>query len=129
MCHVLIIEDDWIIADHVVQLVERAGALSVEVATSEEEAVARAFDRFPDVIISDVSLSGGSGPAAVARITAKLGNTPVMFVTGEPQGFRPPAPDMLVLHKPVEDRTLIATFKTIAPIMLVIEEHRYIDRP
>jgi two-component system, response regulator PdtaR len=117
MCHVLIIEDDWLIADHVAQLVETAGALSVDVATSEEEAVACAFRRSPDVIISDVSLSEGSGPAAVARIRARLGVTPVMFVTGEPQGFKPPNPDMLVLHKPVEDRTLVATFKTIAPVL------------
>lgn len=115
MCHVLIIEDDWIIADHIAQLVETVGVMSTDMAVTEEEAVDCALRRPPAVIVADVKLEAGTGPSAVERIFAKLGRIPVMFVTGEPRGFQPPASDMPVLHKPVDDRTLIATFKTIAP--------------
>lgn len=116
MCHVLIIEDDWIIADHIASLVEAAGALTIDMAMTEDEAVMRAQAHPPAVIVSDVTLGQGLGPSAVARIIAVMGQVPVMFVTGEPRGFQPPSPEMRVLHKPVDDKMLVATFKAIAPL-------------
>lgn len=116
MCHVLIIEDDWIIADHIAQLVETAGAVSTDIAATEDEAVDRALHRPPAVIVSDVNLRSGTGPSAIVRISAELGRIPVMFVTGEPRGFQPSAPDMPVLHKPVDDRILMEAFRAIAPV-------------
>jgi two-component system, response regulator PdtaR len=116
MCHVLIIEDDWLIADHIAMLVETAGALSTELAATEDEAVSCALNRRPAVIVSDVTLRAGLGPSAVARIIAEVGNVPVMFVTGEPRAFRPASADIPVLHKPFEDRLLITTFKSIKPV-------------
>jgi two-component system, response regulator PdtaR len=117
MCHVLIIEDDWLIADHIAQLVEAVGALSIDMAGTEDEAVAQAALHAPDVIISDVNLgTGGTGPVAVDRIIAVIGERPVMFVTGEPRAFQPRSPAMRVLHKPVDDRTVVATFLAMAPL-------------
>lgn len=117
MCHVLIIEDDWLIADHIAQLLERAGARSIDMAVSEREAVAQALTHPPDVIVSDVDLSkGGSGSLAVQRIVDALGERPVLFVTGEPRAFRPPSPAMRVVNKPFEDQALIAMFQEIAPL-------------
>jgi two-component system, response regulator PdtaR len=116
MCHVLIIEDDWLIADHVAQLLEAAGALSVDMAGTEDHAVEQALARSPDVIVSDVNLGrGGTGPAAVTRIVETLGDRPVIFITGEPQGFQPPSPAMRVLHKPVEDQLIVSAFQAVAP--------------
>jgi hypothetical protein len=67
--------------------------------------------------ISDVNLgSGGTGPAAVERIVAELGECPLLFVTGEPRAFKPASPAMHILHKPVDDRTFVATFRAIAPL-------------
>jgi two-component system, response regulator PdtaR len=117
MCHVLIIEDDWLIADHIAQLVEAAGASSIDMADSEDDAIASASLRAPEVIISDVSLGkGGHGPTAVQRIIGMIGERPVLFVTGEPRIFQPHSASMRVLHKPVEDEILIATFLEIAPL-------------
>jgi two-component system, response regulator PdtaR len=117
MCHVLIIEDDWLIADHISQLVEAAGASSIDMADNEEEAVKRALVRSPEVIISDVCLGiGGHGPTAVQRIITLVGQCPVLFVTGEPRDFQPSSALMRVLHKPVEDHVLVATFRDIAPL-------------
>lgn len=115
MCHVLIIEDEWILADHMAQLIQAAGALSIRMADAEDDAVAMALDQPPMVIISDVSLRSGNGLAAVQRIIAELGDVPVMFVTGEPRSFQPHLPTTPVLHKPVDDQVLVATFRSIAP--------------
>lgn len=117
MCHVLVIEDDWLIADHICGLVEDAGALSVAFAATEDDAVASAIAMPPAVIVSDVKLRGdGTGPSAVMRILEAIGTRPVMFVTGEPRAFEPPSPEMMVLYKPVDDQTLKETFMIIAPI-------------
>lgn len=117
MCHVLIIEDDWLIADHIAQLVEAAGASSIDMADAEDDAVRQAMAHPPEVIISDVNLgSRGTGPGAVGRIVAALGELPVIYITGEPRSFRPASSSSHVLHKPVEDRTVVATFRAIAPL-------------
>lgn len=113
MCHVLIIEDDWLIADHIAHRAQAAGAVSIDMAECEEDAVARALACPPALIISDVHLEAGTGPGAVTRIVAALGALPVVFVTGEPRTFRPPSSAMHVLHKPFDDRTLDATLRAI----------------
>jgi two-component system, response regulator PdtaR len=114
VCHVLIIEDDWLIADHIAQLVQSAGALSIDMAETEDEAVAHAMARRPAVIISELRLRAGSGPAAVDRIVRALGSIAVLFVTGEPKALQPHLPDTLVFDKPVEDHVLVTTFRQIA---------------
>ena len=117
MCHVLIIEDDWLIADHIAQLVEAAAASSIAMVDSEDDAFARASLRPPEVIISDVSLGkGGHGPTAVQRIISMIGERPVLFVTGEPRNFQPQSASMGVLHKPVKDHVLAAAFRDVVPL-------------
>jgi len=115
MCHVLIIEDDWLLSDHIAQLIETAGATSVDIAGTEDEAVTVALDHPPAIIISDVNLPQGTGPLAVQRILATLGTIPVLFVTGSPDVCEPRSDAMRMLVKPVDDRLLVSTFQTIAP--------------
>lgn len=115
MCHVLIIEDDWLLSDHIAQLIETAGATSVDIAGTEDEAVMIALDHPPAIIISDVNLPQGTGPLAVQRIIATLGIIPVLFVTGSPDVCQPRSDAMSLLVKPVDDRLLVSTFRTIAP--------------
>ena len=82
MCHVLVIEDDFLIADHIIQLIARAGGTSFDQAASQDEAIDAARLRPPSIIMSDVNLSAGTGPAAVEAIILEHGPTPVIFVTG-----------------------------------------------
>ncbi|WP_339347465.1 response regulator [uncultured Sphingomonas sp.] len=117
MCHVLLIEDDWLLADHMMQLLEAAGATSVVLVDGEEEAVRAAMVRRPAVIVSDVSLRQGHGPAAVLRIVGDDAQVRAMFVTGEPGAGRPGDPRWPVLTKPVADEVFVATFRSIAPIV------------
>jgi len=116
MCHVLVIEDDWLIADYISHLLEKAGASSIDIATTQADAIRAAHAHPPALITSDVQLAEGTGPLAVRAIFADLGPIPVIFVTGTPEACHPCEPDMVILGKPVEDRKLAATFRAMAPL-------------
>jgi CheY-like chemotaxis protein len=109
MEHALIIEDDALTALQIEMLLEDRGFASVAIATTEQDAVKAALNRPPSIITSDVRLAAGDGPSAVRDILAKIGPTPVIFITGSPQECH--APDLaslampaVVLTKPLDER-------------------------
>lgn len=75
------------------------GCSSFAVARSEEEAVAAALERCPDLITSDVRLAPGCGIDAVEAICADK-RIPVIFITGTPEEARTRRPGNIILHKP-----------------------------
>lgn len=111
MCHVLIIEDEWLLAEYVSDIAERAGATSIVTADTEAGAVAAAAARKPDIILSDVILLAGTGPHAVRTITERAGPIPVIFITGTPDACEPCNPPGVVFGKPVNERAVIAAFR------------------
>jgi len=115
MCHVLVIEDDFLIADHIIQLIEAAGAMSFAQARSRDEAIAEARLRRPAFIMSDVILTTGTGPDAVQAIIAEHGAMPVIFVTGTPAACHPCQAPMVILEKPIDERVLMDIFRRLAP--------------
>lgn len=116
MCHVLIIEDEPVIAMILQDLLEEEGATSVAIAVTEEEAIASALACRPAVITSDVKLIEGTGPHAVQRICESLGNVPVIFITGTPDDCRPCAPPGRILTKPIDHRAVVAAFHELSPV-------------
>lgn len=114
MCHVLIIEDERNIAHYLAELVSQVGATSVMTAATEADAIQAARARTPDIILSDVQLSAGTGPLAVQAITAELGPIPVIFITGAPEVCHPREAAALVLSKPVNVRRLLDAFQQMA---------------
>lgn len=116
MCHLLIIEDEWLIADYVTHLAEQAGATSVATACTEDEAVQAAYERLPGIIISDVNLLAGTGPHAVQRIMSALGKIPVIFLTASPEACAPCGSSSAILIKPIDPARLIETFRRLAPL-------------
>ena len=116
MCHVLVIEDDFFIADYIVQLIEGAGATSVAHAASEGEACDEARRQRPSLIMSDVKLIEGTGPRAVRTILAELGPIPVIFVTGTPEDCEPCDAPAVVLGKPIDERQVLHHFRALAPV-------------
>ena len=114
MCHVLIIEDEWLIADLLADIVEEAGATSIATAMTEHEAVSAARERTPKIILSDVNLAEGTGPCAVRTITAETGLIPVIFITATPEDCYPCDPPSVILHKPVQRRVVVETFRRLA---------------
>lgn len=101
MCHVLIIEDEPMIAIAIEMMVEDEGATSWDVAVTQDEAIAAALAHPPDIITSDVRLIKGTGPLAIAEIAARLGQRPVIYITGNPEGCTLHTPCSVVLTKPV----------------------------
>lgn len=100
MCHVLIIEDEPLVAMMIEDVLLQAGATSATIATTEAEAIAAAEACRPAFISSDVMLTEGTGPAAVQAIRAAHGTIPTLFITATPSACEPcDAPDR-VLVKP-----------------------------
>lgn len=99
--HVLILEDDLLIALDVEACVEGLGAITTDLTSSEENAIRLAAERRPDMIVSDVRLASGTGPSAVRRIRELYGDIPTVYVTGNPEAARQADPQSAVIVKPL----------------------------
>ncbi|HEX8387833.1 MAG TPA: response regulator [Sphingomonas sp.] len=115
MRHVLIIEDEPLVALDLEQMLADNGATSFDVAMGEEEAVACALDHRPDLITSDVKLLDGCGPRAVERIEEALGPLPVIFVTGTPEDCAPIDVRHEILCKPISPGAFVRAVHRALP--------------
>jgi CheY-like chemotaxis protein len=115
MCHVLIIEDQAVIAMGIGALLQRAGASSVAFAETEHEAIEAVRARRPAVITSDVNLRSGSGPKAIETIYAEHGHIPVIYITASPDQCTDCPPEF-VFAKPMDERRVAALFRSIQPL-------------
>jgi CheY-like chemotaxis protein len=111
MRHVLIIEDDIVVAMDLEAVLQGAGATSFAFASTEAEAVEQACARRPLIITSDVRLSAGTGPAAVRIIRARLGMIPALFVCATPADCTPTEPGDLIFGKPFDRLGLASAFR------------------
>lgn len=113
MCHVLIIEDEALIALDLESLLEREGATSFSFAASEDEAVAAAREHRPDIITSDVTLLEGTGPAAVEIIRSAMGRIPVVYISGTRPDCCASDPLTRTLPKPLDRPAVAAAFQEL----------------
>jgi DNA-binding response OmpR family regulator len=104
---VLIVEDDFYLADDLRQALENFGATALGPAGNVGDAL-RVLERSrPDCTILDVNL--GSGPTFEIARALKACAIPFIFVTGYDTGFIPPEfADTVCLHKPADPHTLVA---------------------
>ena len=82
--HVLIIEDEALLAMDLQCFLEELGADSCALADSEADAVRSAMEQPPDLITADMELREGTGLGAVRAIRKRIGEVPVVYVTGQP---------------------------------------------
>lgn len=113
MCHVLIIEDDWLIGEHIESVARDSGATSIDRAETEAGAVALALAHPPAIILSDVQLLEGTGPMAVRTIRAHFGPLPVIFITATPDSCQPCDGATAILRKPVTSSEVSHAFLLI----------------
>ncbi len=111
MCHVLIIEDEPLLAMDLEALLSLEGATSFAFAACQDDAIAEAVVRRPAIIISDVKLLEGTGPIAVAIIVARLGPIPVIFITATPEACKPCSLTDPILGKPFDRPAIAQTFR------------------
>lgn len=106
--HVLVIEDSYLFAQYLSDIAMMAGAQSVAVVSNQRDAIAAARKHQPDLILSDVNLGNGNGPAAVNTIVANQGHMPVIFVTGHRLEHAACPKGSMILNKPVAPDALLA---------------------
>jgi DNA-binding response OmpR family regulator len=105
--HAFIIEDDYLIAETIQDLLGPLGFSRFSFARSEDTAIAGASGEIFDLITADAKLLPGDGVRAVETICAKR-KIPVVFVTGFPDDVSERLPDRLsdaaVITKPISDK-------------------------
>ena len=84
---ILYVEDDSDIQTVARFALEELGGLSVDIAASGWEALAKAPSFAPDLILLDVMMPGMDGPATFAalRLAADTAHTPIVFMTAKAQ--------------------------------------------
>lgn len=97
--HALIIEDDMLVALILEDLLRDLGFSSFDWAPTQDEAVAAAKRRPPDLMTVDIRLQDGNGIEAARRISAEH-SSPMLFVTGNDAVVRH-IPQAAIVTKPV----------------------------
>lgn len=84
---ILLVEDEADIRTIALTVLEAVGGFAVVVCASGEEAIQRAPEAQPDLIILDVMMPGLDGPATMRRLRElpHTARTPVMFMTAKAQ--------------------------------------------
>ena len=109
MFHVLVIEDEPLIADYVAALAEMAGATSSTIVDTIKGALDAARSHAPDMILSDVNLMHGErGPDAVAAIRSTMGEIPVIFITATANDCVDCDYASAIFEKPVQPERVVA---------------------
>lgn len=108
--HAFIIEDDYLIAQSLQDMLEPLGFSRFSFARSEDAAVFGAHANDIDLITADVRLLPGDGVRAVEIICAKR-DIPVVFVTGYAEELRDRAPQATVIQKPIKAEELISAVR------------------
>jgi DNA-binding response OmpR family regulator len=105
---VLVIEDDFYLADDVRQTLEDAGAHVLGPVSSVEDALALVERTKPDCALVDINL--GAGPSFESAWALRSRNIPMIFLTGYDASTIPSEfADVPRVAKPMEARGLLAT--------------------
>jgi PAS domain S-box-containing protein len=147
---ILVVEDDGIIALDVESQLKRMGYAVPALACSGEEALAKAAETRPDLVLMDIRLKGELDGIAAAEQIRRLHSIPVVYLTAhadddtlsrvkrtEPAGYVLKPVDTRELHASIElalykhqmerklrqaERWLAATLKSIGEAVLATDE-------
>ena len=110
---VMVVEDDAMIGPLLAETLTGLGYEVCGIEATEAGAVAAAARHRPDLMIVDVNLAGGSGIAAVERIT-RTGPVPHLFMSGLVR--QAAVPGGVLLTKPFREADLVrAIGRALAP--------------
>ncbi len=110
--HALIIEDESLIAMAIEDALRRCDFTSFDFAASDQEAVASAVRKCPDLITADVQLRPGCGISAVQSICSGR-PIPTLFITGSPGQVRIRMPGHILIEKPFSAEQIMVAIKSI----------------
>jgi two-component system cell cycle sensor histidine kinase/response regulator CckA len=78
---VLIVEDERIVAKDLQQTLNGLGYNAYAIASSAEDAIARASERCPDVVLMDIRIEGSLDGIQTAELLKRRFDVPVVFLT------------------------------------------------
>lgn len=104
------IEDDYLIARDLHDMLDDLGFTKFSFARSEDTAIVGANEENIDLITADVRLLPGDGVNAVEAICAKR-DLPVLFITAYREELEERKPGSVVLQKPVKEEDLAAAVR------------------
>ena len=105
MKHALVIEDNAIIALMIREYLEDYGYHSVDLASTQAQAIQLAEQRCPDLITADDELENGSGVQTIRHICRDRA-IPVIFIVADGASVAKTLPDALLLLKPFSEEAL-----------------------
>ncbi|AZO59007.1 MAG: response regulator [Mesorhizobium sp.] len=113
---VLIVEDDFYLADDTQQILESAGAFVSGPVSSPQDALAAILEeKRPDCALLDVNLGGG--PSFELAFALRARNIPFVFLTGYDAEIIPEEfASTPCLQKPVEPAKLLAAVAALRSI-------------
>jgi CheY-like chemotaxis protein len=79
---ILIVDDDSIITHLISTMLQKKGYNIIGIVEKGEEAVVRAAELIPDLVIMDVNLSGSMDGMDAAHYIFQLFHCPIIFITG-----------------------------------------------
>jgi len=105
---VLIVEDEWLIADDYACLLREAGHAVVGPCATVREAISLVEDTAIEAALLDIELRGEKSFPVAERLLAR--NIPFAFLSGHASDDLPPhMQGQRMLAKPVESAALLAT--------------------
>lgn len=112
----LLVEDEYIIALGIRKSLERLGYEVSAVVTTGEEAVSKAIELLPDLILMDIVLAGPMDGVEAARAIAAEADIPVIYLTANADSATVErARDTMpygYMNKPINDRDLMSNIDT-----------------
>ena len=108
--HVLVVEDEGLLAAAIEQALLDEGAASVAICASTEEAMAALHRRPPDALVLDVNLADRNDGWAIAELVVELNprQPRIVFSTGSPERIPPEIAELgQVLAKPYDPAELV----------------------
>ena len=78
---ILIVEDEWLIADELQANLEDAGYAVAGIASSGKDAIALAAEQQPDLVLMDIVIKGESDGIETAVLMREQFNIPVIYLT------------------------------------------------
>jgi DNA-binding response OmpR family regulator len=117
--HALVIEDNHLIAMMIEEELKALGYSSIEIATSQEQAIAMALARCPDLITVDDKLDSGTGVESIREICRDQA-LPVVFITADPKAITAHIPDAIIVPKPFSRPQLTGAIEAAVSVPLTL---------
>jgi DNA-binding response OmpR family regulator len=111
--HALVLEDQYLVADDLEDLLRRSGCDSVFCSGDPSTALNTIFDGLIDLAILDVNLDYEC--CHKVALTLAAGQVPFIYVTGQHRCTRPELPEAPWVNKPYREEDVLAAILKVCP--------------